>query len=277
MRKPAHPLDEHQDETPFFLSTGDLMAALLMIFVLLLSVTLLRLHREYDRKSQTADAYKRTSQEYKQVSENYEKIVTTYRQLQNDLYADLWEEFQDDLPQWQASVDRETLSIRFREPEVLFAQGEDEVTGRFKTILDNFFPRYIRVLMSDKYRDSVEEIRIEGHTSSEWESDVGSQQAYFNNMELSQNRTRKTLEYCLGRIDDPPMKDWIRTKITANGLSSSKPIMVNGVEDKVASRRVEFRALTDAEKRIAEILRLATQAGDPDPSSVATAPTELGR
>ena len=43
--------------------------------------------------------------------------------------------------------------------------------------------------------------------------------------------------------------------MTANGLSSSKPILsLGGEEDRERSRRVEFRLRTDAESRIAAIL-----------------------
>jgi len=250
---------EDEDKTPFFLSTGDLMAALLLIFVLLLAATLLRLQQQYGRKVQMADTYKRMSEEYWDMSEEYKAIAETYRQLQEDLYNDLYDQFKDDIEAWHAVIDRDSLSIRFLEPDVLFGRGDDQVTAKFRAILDDFFPRYIGVLMADKYRDNIEEIRIEGHTSSEWESDVGADEAYFNNMALSQNRTRNTLRYCRGRIDNHAVWAWVRGKLTANGLSSSKLIRVDSVEDKKASRRVEFRVRTDAEQRIAQILRRAGQ------------------
>ena len=49
-------------------------------------------------------------------------------------------------------------------------------------------------------------------------------------------------------------KEWAKTKLTANGLSSSKPILKNGIEDKEKSRRVEFRVRTNAESRMVKIL-----------------------
>ena len=41
------------------------------------------------------------------------------------------------------------------------------------------------------------EIRIEGHTSSEWFDQSTGNEAYLNNMELSQNRARNVLDYIL--------------------------------------------------------------------------------
>jgi outer membrane protein OmpA-like peptidoglycan-associated protein len=46
--------------------------------------------------------------------------------------------------------------------------------------------------------------------------------------------------------------------VTANGLSSSRPILdPSGHEDAARSRRVEFKIRTDAETRIAKILEVA--------------------
>ena len=259
-------LDQYQDRTPFFLAVGDLMAALLLMFALLLSATLLRLQREYGHKVEMTDTYKRRSEqywemfeEYKCISQAYEEVAETYRQLQDDLYQDVYEEFKDDLKRWGTNIDRKTVAIRFQEPAVFFGRGQDRVPDGFSEILDSFFPRYVRVLRSDDFRDHIEEIRIEGHTSSEWHTNVTADMAYFKNMQLSQNRTRNVLEYCLGCLGDSTVREWARGKITANGLSSSKLIITNGVEDKAASRRVEFRVRTSAEERIGQILRLADE------------------
>jgi len=47
-----------------------------------------------------------------------------------------------------------------------------------------------------------------------------------------------------------------REYITANGLSSSHPILTaKGMEDRARSRRVEFRTRTNAEKKVVEIIQ----------------------
>ena len=217
----------------FALSTGDLMAALLLIFVLLLTATLLIIR---ENEAQTRS------------------IVTAYEELQDSLYQDLLVEFEGDLNLWSADLDRETLSIRFFEPQVLFEQGQSTVRPLFAQILSDFFPRYISILQQERYRNNIEEIRIEGHTSSEWGQGLSEEVSYFNNMELSQNRTRSVLQYVLTTLDTDQRREWARSRITANGLSSSQPILINGVEDPLASRRVEFRVRTDAERQLNEIL-----------------------
>ncbi len=209
------------------------MAGLLLVFVLILASTLLRLEDEFEQKVRFAE---------------------DYRLLREELYQDMNREFADDLPRWSAVLDSATLSLRFTEPEVLFDQGKDTVKARFQNIIDDFFPRYVAILYSDKYRDSIEEIRIEGHTSSEWAGRADAEEAYFLNMELSQNRTRNVLRHSLGTVNDEKVRNWVRSKITANGLSSSQLVSIGGAEDKNASRRVEFRVRTNAEEKIAVFL-----------------------
>ena len=110
-------------------------------------------------------------------------------------------------------------------------------------------------MYSPKYRESIEEIRVEGHTSSEWSEEVDEETAYFHNMKLSQDRTRSVLQYCLSVIDDEQVGLWARRYITANGLSSSRLVYdAGGNENKEKSRRVEFRTKTAAEKKVVQIL-----------------------
>ena len=218
------PIDtEEREDNAFSLSTGDLMAGLLFIFILLLMGALLQVQEK---------------------AEQDEEIVRRYDQVKTQLYIDLEEEFKDDLKVWRAEIDSTTLCVRFQEPSMLFDNNMSTLKDNFKVILTDFFPRYIDVLTKPEYRDNIEEIRIEGHTDSNGE--------YFHNMQLSQDRTRAVLQYCMGLLDSSKI-EWSRTLITANGLSSSHPILRDGVEDKSLSRRVEFRVRTNAEKQLEDI------------------------
>jgi outer membrane protein OmpA-like peptidoglycan-associated protein len=217
----------------FDLSTGDLMASLLMVFVLCLIGTMLQLQEEFDDKSNVAERYK---------------------ELQTQIYIDLQEEFKDDLKTWGAEIDKEQLIFRFTEPDILFQVGRSEVKQEFKDILKSFFPRYVKVLSSENYKNHIEEIRVEGHTSSEGQNGMTDEEAYFYNMKLSQDRTRSVLSFVLDQLGNNVYK-WTKLRTTANGLSSVKPIAKNNTEaNRKLNRRVEFRIKTDAEKQIREML-----------------------
>lgn len=197
---------------------SDLMAALMLIFMFVAII--------FVRTVVDAPAVQR------------EECATMYRVL-----AD---EFGQEFEHWDVEL-LEDLTIRFRNPEILFAQGRDIVSPRFREILEQFFPRYVNILRSDRFLQEVREVRIEGHTSSEWDGNTSDIEGYFKNMELSQDRTRAILHLMLQLEISPEDSRWLRPLITANGLSSSKPILdSDNNEDRRRSRRVEFRLMTSA-------------------------------
>lgn len=231
---------QEQDTEEHWISISDMMAGLMVIFLFIAISYMLHVQAEQER---------------------IEQIAVTYEKLQSDLYADLEEEFRDDFKKWNAGwayedekTNKTHLTIRFKEPDVLFDQNSAEVRPVFEKILKDFFPRYIQILRRPKYIDDISEIRIEGHTSSEWDIP---EEKYIGNMALSQRRARNVLKYVLqisSIRQNEEIQDWLTLHLTANGLSFSKRIIVNGKEDEKASRRVEFRVRTNAEKRIVEII-----------------------
>lgn len=241
------PEDDYQAEQDnhYGLSVGDLMSALLLMFVLLLTYALLQLHKSYQDQIKIVEQAKQM-----------QKIANTYKNIKKELYEDLEKEFGKDKARWKAKIDEERLAIVFLDPEVLFEQGQANIQPKFKNILaqERFVKRYLRLLYQEKYRSHIEEIRIEGHTSSEWFAGASRDASYFGNMRLSQDRTRSMLEYVWTLIPGAVNREWVREKMTANGLSFSKLHLNKGQEDKEKSRRVEFRVVTDAEKQINDML-----------------------
>jgi outer membrane protein OmpA-like peptidoglycan-associated protein len=224
-----------EDENPFSLSISDLMAALLLIFILLLAVTVINLKEQLVEQK------------------------TAFEKLQNQLFEELNTAFESKKEEWTMEIDS-TLLIRFNSINAdsniaMFSwdkAGDYEVTKGQSQILNSFFPTYSRILFQDKYRNVIKEIRIEGHTDTSWGLD--NVNSYFNNMELSQNRTRSILEYSLKTISNDSLKQqWLIQNITANGLSYSR--LRPGFKDRPTStehRRVEFRIVLDAVKILSE-------------------------
>jgi outer membrane protein OmpA-like peptidoglycan-associated protein len=224
--------DTRREEDGHWISISDLMAGLMVIF-LFIAITYIRPIVETQSK--------------------IKDIVVAWNNSEIEIYEALWREFKDDLKRWNADLDKETLTVRFKSPDILFDQAEDSLKPRFENILNDFFPRYINVLY--QFKDSIEEVRIEGHTSSEWADSSTQRQAYLKNMELSQARTRSVLGYVLDLPKIQSRRDWVVRHVTANGLSSSRLIRdERGREDKVRSRRVEFRVRTDAKQQIVRVL-----------------------
>lgn len=211
---------------------SDLMAGLMMVF-LLISIAFMR---------------------YVQVErDKIKEIAVTYQASQMALYQELMQEFALDLSSWDAEIDSQSLEFRFNAPEVLFDTGKMVIKPRFKEILNDFFPRYIRVI--EPFKETINEIRIEGHTSSVWAQHSTAEEAYFNNMELSQGRTRAVLQYVYSLPKVIGDRDWIKQRFAAVGFSSAH-IIVNerGEEDAKRSQRVSFKIHTNAETQIRQII-----------------------
>jgi outer membrane protein OmpA-like peptidoglycan-associated protein len=226
--------DEH------WIPLSDLMTGLMMVFMLIAVSFMIEVSEK--------------SKKIEEQAVRVDQIAKVYNQTRVDLYNRLIEEFEADLPKWDAEIGR-NLAIRFKEPDVLFVTGSSEVNVKFKSILDNFFPRYLKILQEPKFQKSIEEIRLEGHTSSVWNDTIIGTEAYMLNMELSQARTRKVLAYLLQMNWKAETGNWLISNVTANGLSSSKKLLTaQGFEDQLGSQRVEFLVRTDADARIDEIL-----------------------
>lgn len=206
-----------QETEEHWVSISDVMAGLMVIFLFIAISYMVNANRKTERLTG--------------LRVKIENLLGTYKNLQAELSEDLQEEFEGSPTKrrlfrikWRGHLDKESLSIHFGKP---FTQGEATVPDAFKNVLRDFFPRYVEILTRLEYRDSIAEIRIEGHTSSEWLLQVARDEAYINNMELSQNRARNVLRYVL-QIGHPEVvqnREWLKKKLTANGLSSSQLIL----------------------------------------------------
>lgn len=226
--------NRHNEDGEHWLSVSDMMSGLMVIFLFIAITYMMNAKHEKDK---------------------IVEIAVTYEKNKDIIYTRLVYEFKSDLDKWNAEIDRDSLSVRFKTPDILFDIGKSDIKPQFKVILNSFFPRYINVLKD--YTQEIEEIRIEGHTSSDWAGGYFSpDESYFKNMALSQERTRATLEYCLLLPQISEKRTWIKSVLTANGLSSSKLIYKNDkTEDAARSRRVEFRIRTNAEQQMVKILQ----------------------
>lgn len=221
---------------------------------------------QLDNFNAVLDEKEKISQELTQIK----GIAEAYQNNQLAIYEALKKAFPDDElseDKLNAEIDKETLTFIFKSSDSLFDNASANLKEKYKQALTVFFPKYIQAILP--YKDSISEIRIEGHTSSEWnvfpkeiknkDMDIKDLYGYFGNMNLSQDRTNSVLNYVLNdlRTEIPnEYRKWLRDHTAAVGLSSSKPILdENGNEDKNKSRRVTFRIITNADSKIQQILQ----------------------
>lgn len=187
------------------------------------------------------------------VQDNQE-VLSDYVETKTRLHDKLVDKFAEDTKRWQMDIGRD-LSMKFKNPTVLFESGKAELTPQFMSILDQFLPKYFDILVHDSLRDQIEEVRIEGHTDivpyPQLDPDP-----YIANAILSQQRALNVLRYFrqmpaynnFTKEEQERIEFWL----TANGLSYGKSLDSEGnyafeskkQPDFAKSRRVEFRIIT---------------------------------
>ena len=200
------------DENPFSLSLGDLMAGLLLIFVLLLSFVMLRLENLIEEKKNQLE----------QIDER--------EQIKTLLISRLLKELED----FDVEVDPNTGVIRVKDG-ILFDFSRDELKKDGKDFLRRFIPKYVGVLLTNlEVSEHVAQIIIEGHTDN-----VGS---WDHNLDLSLRRANSVAAYLFteefGAFD---YAEDLKKLLSANGRSFSQPIVPENMKEK----RTQLYTLTE--------------------------------
>jgi len=222
---------------------ADLMTVLMVIF-LFMSISYMAL-------------VEKRQKEQNQIFKDYQESKVT-------LYNELNAAFKKDFKKWDLKLDND-LSIKFTNPQVLFGTGSSEITSHFQTILTDFLPKYLSVVLQEKYKDKIAEIRIEGHTDTKPIALSGD--PYIDNMKLSQDRGRNVLAFlrsqnCFNNLRSTE-KERLQYWLTANGLSYGRTVDkdykisfdTKQPVDNDKSRRVEFRIVTTSEAIINKALK----------------------
>lgn len=140
-------------------------------------------------------------------------------------------------------IDKKTGSLRLAS-NILFGSGEATLKPEAKTELKKAFEEYIGTLVTNQdIKPHLDQIIIEGHTDS-----VGT---YIYNLNLSQKRALAVMEYLLTL--EFTKKHNIQPLMIASGRAYQDAIMVDGVEDKEASRRIEIKFRLKNEDAMHEI------------------------
>ncbi|QSZ42345.1 OmpA family protein [Sulfurimonas aquatica] len=211
------------------MSISDMMSGLMLVFLFIAISFMIEVEKE---------------------KQGMKDIAISYRDTKANLNEALYSEFENDLEAWGATITQEN-SITFNSPEVLFEVSKSNIKNDFKTILEEFFVRYVKVLTSKEYKDEIKELRVEGHTSDKWGNILSEKEIYLKNMQLSQSRAYEVLSYCYS-LEDETIKEnrtWLEKHFRANGMAFSK------LKKNDKARRVEFSIQMKSEDKVYEILK----------------------
>ena len=168
-----------------------------------------------------------------------EKLLTEEDRARKDLVDGLKRELGNEIKAAGGRIDEFDGTITFPE-NALFSVGRDDILPRFFDTLNVMCPIWLEKLRKSSNRREIEEILIEGHSSSEWNNAPTKRDAWVLNLELSQRRAQAVLVHCLKLVEGTPSGDWSLAKLAAIGYSSSRPVLENGQESLRKSRRAVF-------------------------------------
>lgn len=234
------------DDGGEWLAVSDLMAGLMMVFLLIAVAFMFNWGQAYDERQEKAEGI--PNDEESSFHEGAQKDPST--EGDGGLPCDV--DLNGDCPDLFSDSDRgiirgkDTLTfVQVGETEH-FRSQESEITESLKLQLDAECPDFVKKIDAD--RNNIDEIRIEGHTSKNWRDEDSEKGKYLNNLELSQQRALNVLKYCFrDQLDDTYAdQQWYFEHLRAIGMSSAKPKpRKDGTEDPEKSRRVEIRLIKD--------------------------------
>ncbi len=280
-------------EPGYWQSYSDMMAALLLIFILIIAVTLAiykqkrtdlekaqlqlnstRTELEASRadletsEEELRNSLKELEEAYAQATMTQEELDAAYLEIDEaraELNAtkselkDIVGIRTDIIGELQTRFSNSSMKVDPQtgsitfSSDVLFRYNSATLTSESQDTLKEIIPMYLGVLLQDNFRPYIAEIIIEGHT----DTDGG----YQSNMTLSYNRANSVAKFCVDSKNglSQAQIELLQSLMTVNGRSFSNPIYKAGSEevDMAASRRVEikFRLKEDEMiKKITEVL-----------------------
>ena len=273
----------------YWQSYSDMMAALLLIFILIIAITLAiykqkqtdlevtkqqlsstqadlamseeelknymaQLDDANTKVSMTQEelqaAYNAIAAKQEEVDATQEELRTTKSQLQDIVGVRT-----DIIRALQESLDGSSMTVDAQNgsitfsSDVLFRYNSAVLTENSKNTLREVIPTYLSVLLQADYRPYIAEIIVEGHTDTEG--------GYGSNMELSFARANAVATFCQnsknGLTDDQITA--LQNVLTVNGRSYSSPVYKEGTSevDMAASRRVEIKFRLKEDEMIEKI------------------------
>ncbi|MGL5356220.1 MAG: OmpA family protein [Cetobacterium sp.] len=213
------------EETSYWLSIGDMMSAILAIFIFFFISQIFSFNSNLKKLGEERDGYR--------------KIIEELDQTKFQIIEKIREELVID-------IDKETGNIRLPS-EILFSSGEIVLKDEGKMYLKEFIPKYFEVLLGDEdIKKNLSQIIVEGHTDK--------QGSYLFNLNISQKRALEVVDFIFSsEMGDFKGKNILQDYITANGRSYIDFLGAPGETKNSESRRVEFKFILKEKEAIEKL------------------------
>jgi outer membrane protein OmpA-like peptidoglycan-associated protein len=207
-----------------WISYSDLFSALLLIFVLLLSLVLL----------QYTYAFQSKETKLKEIIGIKAKIVEDLVKAFKELNLEI-------------QVDPNSGAIIINN-DILFNYDDYRLSSEGKNVLLKVINTYLNVILKPEYEPYISSFYIEGHSDP-----TGS---YEYNIDLSLKRAYEVFKYLKINSNVIPYQNIFFKKLVVSGQGYNNPIIENGVINYKKSRRVEIKFMLKDQEMIKEILEI---------------------
>lgn len=136
----------------------------LLIFVLIISFTMLQSQRRYEQKQEELKQQQALVQSQQEQLQEQQEQLDKLIGIRTELIEALKKEF--DGTDLSVKVDEKTGSIAL-DSSILFDSGQFALKASGEELLQKFLPKYIGVLTDKQFNDYISEIIIEGHTDTQ--------------------------------------------------------------------------------------------------------------
>ncbi|AEW03629.1 OmpA/MotB domain protein [Sulfobacillus acidophilus DSM 10332] len=205
------PARSYGQRAPFdqWIMYSDLMAGLLLMFILFLAVSVMTYHRLLQEKEA-------------RINQLLGVQASIVHSLEHQFHAS----------HLSMTLDPKTGNIQFAS-DVLFSFNSYQLSPAGEARLKAFIPQYISVLLSPRYRNDISTIVVKGYTDR--------QGTYLYNLNLSQERALSVVDAIFSpQFGNFPYRNLLKQYITAEGRSYNDPVYIDGRYSARASRRVVF-------------------------------------
>lgn len=272
-RPPRLLLLRTKDDGEHWLTVSDMMAGLMMVFLLIAVALMEEVTSAQEREQDQCRAIQRSLEQALTASKLQGDAEMLWKQsdTEGNACANLCYVFVSDIPDpsntSESSDILDALSAT-KSPTPLFERDERTPTEDGRKILETLLPHFLKNVHG--FEDVIREVRVGGHTSCEWTRneclDPNTPEGtadYFGNLTLSQERAHSVLKLISDFVRDrrhltPDVADehfdldvqWVHERFVAVGYSSSRRLKKGGgalqrgdgpeIEDRVRSRRFDF-------------------------------------
>ncbi len=257
-----------EEEHNYWMSYSDMMAALFLVFILIITFTLVQSKLQADKDKQEVERKNKDLQEAKDKSDEKEEQLKKIIGVKAEIIKELQERFEK--KNIEIKVDDKTGAIELKS-NILFDVNRSELKPEGKKFIKSFLPEYVDGLL--EHEDKITEIIIEGHTDDDAPKHLSKDDAYLYNLKLSQNRAFSVVQYCIDPkskiFKDKKKRDKLQEILTSNGKSYSElkykkdsqgNVILDKkgkkIVDKTGSRRVEIQFRIGDDEMIAEMKKV---------------------